>query len=207
MFENVSLFGRGGKAAREAAEKTATKKAKAEAEGKDKEEEAEGGKDTEEATAAEDPAKTETAEAEAEDDFDEEAEDEEDDDMAAAESAEGALGEALAAVPKENRGAARNIAALAAVAATRRVAAIVRSPAAEGREEAAMTMALESDTSAQASVAVLGKLGKSGKKSGLADAMAAGKQPNLGPGGKSGASKTAGLSAAIDDINARNERG
>ncbi|GAB4368074.1 MAG: hypothetical protein Kow00114_27080 [Kiloniellaceae bacterium] len=147
----------------------------------------------------------EDEEAETEDD-EEAAEEDEEDEMSAAASAEASLGAALAGLPKDQRRAARNIAGLAALAATARVAAIVRSPAAEGRQAAALTLALESQDSAKACIAVLEKLPKDAGKGGLAAAMAASKQPQLGPGGRSSNPAGSGLTAAVDEINAKQRR-
>lgn len=204
MFENVTLFGRGGKAA----QKATAAKDDGEAEGQADEETAE----TEEQIANNKESASDEGGDTAQDIDEEEEEtktegEEDEDEMSVAVAAEGRLGSALAALPKDQRAAARTIARLAAEAATARVAAIVRSQEASGREEAALTLALEGETSAKAAIAVLGKLGRARKKGGLAEAMEGAAQPNLGAGGTSGGSRTAGLSAAVDEINARNRPG
>lgn len=206
MFESIPLLGRvvGRSAPKPAATVQVAVTTAAAAAAEEVEETVSGG------AAAEEEETVAGGEAAEDDEEAEEGEDEEqaaeEDEMSAAAAAEASLAGALAALPKEQRRAARNVAALAAEAATTRVAAIVRSPAAEGRQVSALTLALESRDTAKACIAVLEKLPKDAGKGALAAAMAAGKQAQLGPGGQSSKPAGSGLSAAVDEINAKQRR-
>ena len=181
----LALFGRG----RNGAPKPAAAAAEEESQAEDTEAETEAEETAAETTEAEDtttePAAEEAAAEEGAAEEVQDPEEEEEDDMAAATAAEGRLTSALAALPKAQRGAARNIAGLAVTAAESRMGAILRSDEAKGRGDAALTMALEGGMSAGATVKVLGSLPKGGAKGKLAGAMAGTKHPDLGPGGKS----------------------
>ena len=77
-----------------------------------------------------------------------------------------------------------------------RIAAIVRSDAAKGRQEAALAFALDTDLTPKEAAAVLEKTPKGSAKGRLAEAMDTVPQPAIGPGGGDAAADTMDAAAA-----------